>query len=296
MGRGLKVWIAFGHENPARDSAVALLRLAYIYPTIEVCRVLETVTTECWMRKRVLLRRRVTNNYIYGNFIRFHLPFFYYDRLYSFIKGNKDLARSISRFVRWVKEPDDLIELLDVFLVQTMAKRVVRYQYYGDGGQPWRIAEVVGCLGTNEVTRPSMEWLWRRAFFYPRPLAGLPDYVITGTDRDGRSPIGSYSYMIGELSADVAGLEMEKYILLGGDPKYDTRNPKLCPKTESAIEFYFRSRTAGLALPRMGDVAGPDKRSWQYFGPAFWRGAVFWRWTGDPRWAWVVKNFSGKGG
>lgn len=292
--QGSSIWMAYRDETIGRDAAVALLRFAYQYPTFDMCRYLEPITTYAWAYGRVQFRRKMTMNSVYGNFIRFHWPLESYDRLHDYIQGNEDLARSVARFVPWVKNSEDLIELLDVYLVQTMAKRVMRFQYYGDGRQPWRIAEIASCLGDNEFTRPWMQWLFRRTFFYPQPIGGLADYAIAGTDRDGRSPIGSYSYMIGEFSADLAAQQLEKYIALGGDPEWDMRNDRQYPKTQASIEYYFSSRTAGLGFPRIGDVAGPDKRTWQYFNSLTARAPAFWRWHQDPRWAWVAKHFTGR--
>ncbi len=294
MNYGSTIWLAHRDETCARDAAVALLRFAYLFPTFDTCRSLEAVTTDCWIFNRILLRRRLCSNRYYGNFIRFTEPLFYYDRLYGAIAGNEDLARSVSRFVPWVKSSEDLVELLDVYLVQTMAKRILRYQYYGDGRQPWRITEPAMCLADNAFTEPWMRWLFRRTFFYPQPLAGIQDYAIAGTDRDGRSPIGSFSYMIGEFSADSAAATLEKYIRLGGDKRWDLRDPKVLPKIDAAVAFYFRSRTAGLAFPRIGDVAGPDKQAWQYFDTVIDRAPTFWRWTKDPRWAWVTARLTGR--
>ena len=67
----------------------------------------------------------------YGNFINFLEPIYAYDSLFDYIKGNEDLARSVGRFVPWVKTSEDVRTLLDVYLLQTMTKRVLRYQYFG---------------------------------------------------------------------------------------------------------------------------------------------------------------------
>ena len=41
------------------------------------------------------------------------------------IKSNRQLAESVGRFVPWVKTPEDVIRLIDVYFVQTVAKRII---------------------------------------------------------------------------------------------------------------------------------------------------------------------------
>ena len=62
------------------------------------------------------------------------------------------------------------------------------------------------CAHDNDFTRPWMEWLFAKTFSYPQPVSGIQDYMIRGTGRGGRSPIGSYSYMIGEPRRRPRGL------------------------------------------------------------------------------------------
>jgi hypothetical protein len=293
-------WLQAGPkaEVPVRDGAVALLRWAYLYPTADTNRLLEVAATNSFYKNREFGRRRNTEwrYFTYGGFINYHKILFNYDILYDYIKDNDDLARSVARFVPWVKGPQDLIKLLDVYLVQTMAKRVMRYQYYGDGRQPWRLSEIASCVADNDFTRPWMDWLFTRTFFYPQPLGGLPDYAITGTDRDGRSPIGSISYMLGEFSAEAAAGYLEKYIDLGGDPTRDLRSAQVNPKLRSACEFYSALQTAGAGYPRVGDVTGPDKVTAACLHTAYAGAARHWLWTRDPRSAWCIKQLLGRQG
>jgi len=197
--------------------------------------------------------------------------------------------------VPWVKTPDDILRLIDVYLVQTMAKRMLRYHYYGDGRQPTRMAELAALVGNTEVTDPWMEWLFSRTFFYPNPPTGIQDLMITGTDRDGMSPIGSYAYMSGEASGARIAEKLEVYLNAGGNKKFDLRDDKRYPKTVLSIDFDLRSRTAGLYFPRIGDVAGPDKGYAAWFDASMPRMERAWRWTKEPRFAWVIRHFGSRG-
>jgi hypothetical protein len=53
-----------------------------------------------------------------------------------------------------VKTPQDVIQLIDVYLVQTTAKRILRYHYYTD---PVDIANAAAVVGDNSVTDPWMD-------------------------------------------------------------------------------------------------------------------------------------------
>jgi len=295
MRAGSVVWGVHRDKDYAHDAAVALCRFAYQFPALDPARYLAVVTTRSFFRNRVLFRRRVTNQSVYGSFIRFHEPLIYYDRLFGYIKGSKELAASIGRFVPWVKTPEDVIKLIDVYLVQTMAKRVLRYQYYGDGRQPSRIAEIALVLGDNEVTRPWMEWLFARAFYYPKPIAGIHELMVSNTDRDGRSPIGSRSYTLGDFSAGRIAQTLESYIEAGGDRRWDLRDPKRYPKAIVSTYFPIRMWTAGLWFPRIGNVTGPDKPYAHGFNATPGLDAELgWRWTKDPVFAYLIKHYRGR--
>jgi len=276
-----------------RDAAVALVRFAYQFPAIDTARCLRVVTTDSWFRNRTLLHRRPAEQQVYGNFIRFLEPVVCYDRLFETIRGDRELAESVERFVPWVETPEDVIELLDVYLVQTMAKRVLRYHWYGDGRQPTRIAELAVALGDNRVTDPWMEWLFGRTFFYPHPPAGIQDLLISNTDRDGRSPIGSRSYVLGDFSAGRIAAELDAYLAAGGNRRFDLVDRSRYPKVITSTYFWLDHWTAGLWFPRVGNVTGADKRYAHHFEVA--RG-VFdlkrgWQWTGDPRFAFVLWHY-----
>jgi len=288
---GSTVWLVTKDSQAARDAAVALARFAYQFPTLDPARCLRVVTTHSWFRQRTLFRRRVAEQMVYGNFIRFNEPLDYYDRLFDYVRGNQELAASIGRFVPWVKTPEDVIQLFDVYLVQTMAKRVLRYQWYGDGRQPSRIAEIAVVLADNRVTDPWMEWLFSRTFFYPSPLAGIQDLMISNTDRDGRSPIGSRSYTLGDFSAGHIAATLDSYLAAGGNPKFDLRDLNRYPKTLVSTWFWLHQWTAGLYFPRIGTVTGPDKRYAHHFHGDTFDVQQGWLWTKDPRFAWVLKHF-----
>lgn len=277
------------YEDFARDSAIVLIRYAYAFPTLDFNNFTNFFVRDPGFAGRNIHRRRKT--YVAYGYVRYLEPVQAYDRLYDYINGNEDLAQSVGRFVPWVETSEDVLTLLDVYLVQQSAKRVLRYHYYGDGRQPEWLAELAKMTANAEFTDPWMQWLFNRVFFYPNPPTGIQDIAIIGTDRDGRSPIGSYGYMIGEFSADKIAERLEAYINAGGDPKYDLRDAKSFPKAISSLYSDIRFRTAGLHFPRFGSGSGYDKiitAGMQHLPP---RAAVGWRWTRDPIFAYAVMHY-----
>ena len=114
---------------------IRFVRLAYNYPafdegTNDIAR--QVSTYQPWGRG-VLSRRCTIASYLtwyteYANYVLL------YDRLFPLIQGNERLAKAVSRHIPWVKTPDDVIKIFDVYFVQNIAKRKMRYHYYTDPG------------------------------------------------------------------------------------------------------------------------------------------------------------------
>jgi hypothetical protein len=285
-------WFDSGLEEQAHHAAIRLVRLAYDYPAYELGNEFTSLIREEAAHGRgYRCRRRVTTN-VFGHFSNQWALAKAYDRLFPYIKDSELLARSVQRFVPWVKTPADVVRLLDAYLMQTTAKKIMRYQFYGDGREPSVIAEMATLMGDNSLTAPWMDWLFSRAHYYPHPVSGLDDFAITNTGRDGRSIIGSSSYVNGDGNASGMGAKLEEYITRGGLNHYKLYDARQYPKAITSLYFPLRSRTAGIWPMRVGNVSGPDKthaKGW----PAVVAAAAnlrAWRWTGDPRFAYVLKH------
>jgi len=134
--------------------------------------------------------------------------------------------------------------------------------------------------------------MFTRVFYYPRPLCGLPDVAISATDRDGRSTIGSSSYVLSDSSAAELAEDVEFYIANGGNPKYSLRDPKRFPKAITALYFPLRTRVAGLWTMRVGNVSGPDKNYTKGFEYLVGHDtSLAWKWTRDPRFAYIIRQY-----
>ncbi len=277
-----------GDRQAGRDAAVMLCRVAWHFPAMDFGNALSSVILQpgAYGRDLRCRRREMRLDWIDVDWCE------KYDQLFDLIKSDEGLAASIGRFVPWIRSPGDVIQLLDVHLVQTLAKRYLRYHYYWSN-EPAKIVLPATALMDPAVTGPWMEWLFSRTFVYPLPPAGFQDLLVTGNDRDGIGYIGSYYY--GQVEeASSKGEVLERYIAGGGDPKYDLRDPRRFPKVTSACSWFLDTRMAGLWFPRIGDVGGPDKHYGIWFEFLEQMSRRGWRWTRDPRFAWILRHAAGR--
>jgi len=272
------------HPKYARDRAVALIRLAYEWPTMTNANCLLALVNNPPGSYDLRFRRRNNQSRLPWTHVHIQLAKAY-DEMFESIQGNEDLAQSINRFIPWVKTSRDLIELLDVYLIQMQAKRLMRYHYCRDG-HPELIVQPATILGDRSVTDPWMEWLFSRTWMYPLRPAGLQDYLISNHDRVGVSTIGSTSYGMGARALSAPAL-LEDYIRMGGNPRFDLRDARRYPKPVASTYFPLWERTAAIHWPRVGDVTGPDKSA-RLQAPDVVLG---WRWTKDPAFAFILRHY-----
>lgn len=279
------------HPDALRDAAVSLVRYAYQLPAIDNANFLSAVTRQPGHYGREQrCRQRETKAMWMTHYAIYVANLYAYDLLFDYIKGNEDLARSVGRFVPWVKSSRDVTELLDVYLVQHTARRTLRYHDHTD---EMAIADIALVMGDPEVTRPWMEWLFDRTFVYPLQPAGIQDLLISGCDREGAQVRGSTFYMQGENAIRPAEV-LNRYIDLGGDKRFDLGDPTRYPKPLAACYWQLNTVIGGGDFCRIGDVGGPDKP------PGFTLGALEracrrgWRWSNDPVFAWPLANVYGR--
>jgi len=293
-------WIQSGNDDFARDAAVNLIAFAYRYPSHEGASnyLVSVVQDRAYLKYDLALRNRMLSNYWAraGSLDAVKA----YDKLYPYIKGNEALAESISRFIPWVENAEDLIELLDVYLVQTTAKRIMRFNDYR-AQLPQVIVDVAVVQGDASATDPWMQWAFTRSAQPPLPREGMKNSMIVRADRTGSDYIGSTTYADGK-SATKSAIALEKYLATGGSARYDLSNPRLYPKPLAHCYFQFERLVGGVYDARAGDVAGPGMRPHQQmqvnkesaensFADKMRAG---WRWSRDPKFAWVLKHYVGR--
>ncbi|MEI8312027.1 MAG: hypothetical protein WCH98_14855, partial [Verrucomicrobiota bacterium] len=293
---GYKEWVRLWKETKnddfARDAAVSLVRYALQFPTIEAGNYLGSVT--CigqWQGRDYACRMREAYPFWMPNYAETLNAVRQYDELFDYIKGNEELAKSINRFVPWVKTSQDVIKLLDTYLVQTTAKRILRYHYVS---VPTAITDVAIALGDKTVTQPWMDWQFSRTWTYPLRPAGLRDTMIVSSDREGAQYVGSTYYAQNEGAARMVE-SVQHYVDMGGDPKFSLIEPVANPKPLAHAEWQINTIVGGADFPRIGDVTGPDKTPGFTFGKDLEAKSRFgWKITGAPRFAWPLVNIFGR--
>jgi hypothetical protein len=285
-----------GDAEAGWTAAVQVARLAWQYPTLDWSNHLHAVVSNpgglgdgtdlrCRRREFGVL---MADGKVPSDLLRF------YDLVYDVIPGNQALADSIGRFVPWVKSPEDVVELIDVHLVQQQAKQVLRYQLLFDNDPTW-IAIPAAVLADNTVTEPWMNWLFSKAYIYPNRPVGLEEILISGNDRTGIGYIGSFFYGLGEQAMKAANL-LQEYVRADGLAKFDLTDPRRYPKVHDAARFPLECRLAGWHFPRIGDVAGPDKVAAYRFESILEAAPLAWKWTREPRFAYILKHYVGRTG
>ena len=287
VGKALDQYKRQGDSDHAHDAAITLARWAFAFPTLDPAEYLSnTVHDPGAFGRDLSCRRRQTMAAFLPHYPLYVKPImFWYDELFDSIRGNRLLAESIGRFVPWVKTPEDVIRLIDVYLVQTTAKRILRYHYHTD---PMDIANLAAVVGNREVTDPWMEWLFSRTFIYPLPVAGIQDVMISGTTREGTEFVGSTYYAQGEGAMRVAAA-LDRYLAAGGNPKYDLSDRRRYPKPAAHAYWRLENVVAGGDFLRIGDVCGPDKVPGHTLRDLEFARAG-WRWTRDPKFAFLLEH------
>lgn len=286
-GDAAVVWLQTGNTEVAHDAAMMLVRFAYQYPSLEESDFFWTILAGGGRDLR--FRQRMEYCYWMGYYTYPNLPFIY-DQLFTYIQGNEEFAAAVHRFVPWVHTSHDVIQLLDVYLLQTLTKRVLRYH---QSTIPAFMATCAATAGDKTVTAPWMDWLFSRTFQYPLAQAGLPDLLTVGNDREGAQYVGSRYYCSEEGAIELAA-GLDGYLAAGGDPRYDLGDPVRYPKTLAHCYFQLNTIVAGRDFVRIGDVTGPDKAPGFTFPPLADQSRRGWKWSGDPKFAWIIKNLSGR--
>lgn len=285
---GRDAWRSKGDSDAARDAAVALASYAYLFPTIESATYLCNLTRDpAAYGRNMYNRRREAEAMFLSHYATYLAMPTAYDGLFDYIQGNEELARSVGRFIPWVKTADDLIKLIDVYLVQITAKRILRYQYHTN---PNAIAELAALLGPGETIKPWIDWYFTRTHIYPLPLGGIHDLMISGNDREGAQYIGSTYYAQGEGASGTAET-VDQFKGSGILPsQYDLTDSRLYPKPLAKCHWQIDITIGGLDFPRIGDVGGPEKKPGATLPGISGASVNGWKWSGDPRFAWVLKH------
>lgn len=287
---------ALGNRRAARDAALMLCHWAYIYPTFTQAQVLDfaLISPASIYNRDLRLANRYVNDGLDGLQAGLAMS---YDLLFDYIHGNDELAQAVNRFIPWVKTEADVRRLIETRILQFGARQLMYFNLYSDAEHPRMLFRTALIQQDSQVTQPWMEFLWNRTWIYPHNRAGLPEYISTGVQRDGSTEIGSIFYTgQGSPLADLA-LWSRRYVANGGDPRYDLTDPRLYAKLSHAGRFLIDRTVAGGFPMAIGDVGDPDQP--RMFNVNFLANERLFRdgyaLSGDPRLAWIIGEYFGRG-
>ncbi|MEI8311483.1 MAG: hypothetical protein WCH98_12080, partial [Verrucomicrobiota bacterium] len=274
-----------GDADFARDGAIALIRWAYDWPSLDASNALSCVTRiPGFLDRDTRFQGRITAANFLAHYANYLHGIEFYDMLFDYIKGNEELAQSVHRFIPWINTSQDVIGMLDSYLVQHTARRSLRGH---DITMSSGIAECASALGDPSFTDPWMDWLM---------ATGFESNLSSSCDREGTKYLGSTYYCQEDDGAAQRVADIQRYLNAGGSQKYNLANPSLYPKPLAQCRWQLGLMIAGLEFPRIGDVSGPDKRP-GFTLPALKTASLNgWKWSGDPRFAWLIKNLCGRQG
>ena len=88
----------------------------------------------------------------------------FYDVIYPFLANNTEFSQAVSRYVPWVKSPDDLITMLDTYLIQDYANNIMKSRSFTDHEQSKMMMTCVLIQNDNRISDPWMEFLFTRGW------------------------------------------------------------------------------------------------------------------------------------
>jgi len=182
-----------------------------------------------------------------------------YDYLFPYIKGNQDLADSLSRLLPWIKAPQDVLRFYETCVLQYYAFQVMTYNAFLDSPTPAWMANVIAVQQDPQITKPWVDWLFRYVWTYPNIPSGVDETIINAVGRDGGNRKGSVSYSKGGSFLPALVASLKAYGKSGGKlPPYMANAEKLS-KAITSRSFPKDVVVAGGYAFWIGDVSGPNR-------------------------------------
>ncbi|MHC4872047.1 MAG: hypothetical protein ACYTFY_09395, partial [Planctomycetota bacterium] len=294
--RGLKLakqYFEKGDPEIGHDGALALVRLAYDWPALEMNLHEIRLSTHSpdlefnrdWSSKR-------NGKFFYSGWSGSNTVGLMtaYDQLYPYIKDNEIFAQAVSRFIPWVKTPEDVIGLLDRYLifssVRDFEKSIIRAASVIDTA-----AQV---LGPSPASGHLFDLTRTYAKIYPYE-GTYQELYASALSRSGSYHIASFlTYALGDAAGQVKKAEiLRQAASLGVKLPMNLSDVSKYPKIKGASDFLVEMWTAGGFPFMVGDASGgPHTGLEAYKRLKMKKDAVLaaFNLTGDLRHAWILKN------
>lgn len=173
-----------------------------------------------------------------------------YDRLFDFIKENRELAAFVGTKIPWIKTPRDVLRLLDTNILQAGADDCER-TYIEGNDEPKAIIPLVQGV-TEESNRMLQEGIFNAMCMNMTFRGGIDDQAVSSYSRDGVHYIGSVGYLSKDLQK-IAEI-LRQYRAAGGPAKFDVFDKKVCPQMEEADSTIAQLRLGGGFRLLVGDA------------------------------------------
>lgn len=220
-----------------------------------------------------------------------------YDKLFPYIQDNQPLADRVGRFVPWVKTSEDVIKLIDTFLVQRALQDGVQHILYSP-----IVPTAAAVLGPSEVADKYLDlYVYKGSIYFRDTKAAYVDTIINGYSRDGLNYIGSTYYVVGESVGELfdTAQTLSRYVQAGGNRRFLLSDVQRFPRLAAMPDALLGLHIAGGQSQGIGDVHDPQAayRPWEHTmkGENLAAFAAGWSWSKDPRFAWILANRRGQG-
>jgi len=287
----LQPWVTFGNRQTIRDEAIRFIRYVWQAPLINGKHSLAYVAGFEGLNRGVIFHRDMKPDMD---------DLYCYDLLFDFLANDQELATAIGRYLPWIKSPDDVIELVDTYLVQDFANKIMHYRQYTDM-QVDDMLEVVQVANHHpEETRPWMEFIFTNSRQYPLIQGSVTDQFVTDYTRDGGIDRGSFSMGLGAPPGSRPVLpgrpslakSFDKHLQSGGSRKYDIGSREHNPARWELPYFLLEGTAAGRINPGIGAGGGPAEPYGKFTDTPSARKIIKLGWDlhQDPRFAWELAN------
>ena len=292
-----KKYFEKGDPNVGHDAALALVRVAYDWPALEMNLHEIRLCTHApdfeynkdWSASR-------NGKYFYEGWSGAMAVDFLesYDQLFPYIHGNPVFADAVRRFVPWVRTPADVVRLLDRYLVFASVRDFNRGRIRAAPLEDFA-AQV---LGPHRLTAHMYDLTRQHAEIYPYK-GTYQELYGSALSRSGSYYIASFLvYSFGsaqQLITKAHAIHVAKQN--GVTPKMDLSDVRQYPKVKRAGDFMIDMFVAGGFPFMIGDAGGGPHTGLE--SPKRFRmardtfGKAFDLW-GGPRHAWVLANTFGE--
>jgi hypothetical protein len=294
-----------GTLKSGHDAALALVRFAFDWPALEMnLQQPRCCTTSAdpdyqadWSNPQI---RNGKLRYVGWSGTDTLWLFTAYDQVFPYLNGNQLFANEVHRYVPWVNTPQDVIKLLDNFLVFPSVRDVSRGLIDPTVGMADAAGQV---LGPGPYSNPFFDLTHQFSVIYPTAGGTYQEMYGVALSRSGTEYIGSFMVYGFGTACDLIN---KSYRILqakntGVPVPMDLSDTNKYPKVLKAGDYLINMWVAGGFPFMIGDASGGPHTSlfsgqanaMAVLGAAATQPSLNQAWSmwHDGRYAWLLKSF-----